>query len=126
MEHTYTTYNNQSNHTGLTEEEDTGLGIVIIAINWLVLFPIGFVGNLFVILSIALIRHLQKLTSALLLSLAVADLLFIFFVLFDYVLFAALFHHQHEPEYACRVYNFSEFFFAVASVFNLCAVSLGN
>ncbi|CAH8857078.1 unnamed protein product [Trichobilharzia szidati] len=122
----------QENKTGvLSKDEHTaenllwGTMVTNIITSFLALITAGiFIGNLLVILAVATTSKLRRITDQYLLSLAIADFLVSVFVL----PFAVVRHHlgywPFESAILCYFYISIDTQCCMASIFNLCCISL--
>ncbi|XP_074654542.1 somatostatin receptor type 2-like [Tubulanus polymorphus] len=88
-----------------------------------VTFLLGFVGNAIVVLVILLNRKSRSVTTLFLVSLALADVLFLTIcVPCELVRFFTT--HWHMGETFCKIFAFTEMFTTIASITNMVAMSL--
>ncbi|CAH8857075.1 unnamed protein product [Trichobilharzia szidati] len=85
---------------------------------------VTFIGNLLVILSVATVNKLRKISDQYIASLALADLLVSLFVLPFAVIRQNLGYWPFKSIYLCQFYISADIFTCLASILNLCCISM--
>ena len=100
---------------------------IIVPITCLVIIVIGGIGNLLVILSVSLYKHMRSRRNVFILNLAVADLLFIIVVLpFNAIDFAFYYDDYQFGPVWCKLSGYITFVTFYASVYTLLGVSFNR
>nr|CAH8819506.1 unnamed protein product [Trichobilharzia regenti] len=108
----------------ITKSTDSKLISDIITVLLVLINLVTFIGNLLVILSVATVNKLRKISDQYIASLALADLLVSLFVLPFAVIRQNLGYWPFKSIYLCQFYISADIFTCLASILNLCCISV--
>ncbi|CAH8519046.1 unnamed protein product [Schistosoma turkestanicum] len=117
-------YNNITNCSFISNITNPDITTNLITSCLILATVIIFFGNLLVILSVATSNRLKRISDQYIASLAVADLLVSIFVLPFAIVRQNLGYWPFESAFLCEFYLSSDIFMCMASILNLCCISI--